>query len=114
MCDACDRGIDRDNPIQVQAWADQQDAAIREAIRRDGWFGVGVEGDDSRSIPSFAYTIGLTGVDHPELVVFGLHPEIAEKVLRNLARRVLAGERFDDDTELQLPIWTTHLHVLPV
>ena len=114
MCDACDRGISSDNPVQYQQWIDQQDTEIREAIRQRGWYWAGVEGDDATSRPPFAYTIGLTGVDHPELVVFGLHHEISHKVLRGLANRVLSGERFDEDTDLELPIWTTHLHVLRV
>jgi len=112
MCDACDRGISSEDPVQFRQWRDQQDARIREAIRREGWYFVGVEEDEARARPPFAYTIGLTGLDHPELVVFGLDPEISRKVLRALARRVLDGSRLDEGDGLQLPVWTSHLHLM--
>jgi hypothetical protein len=39
------------------------------------------------------YTIGLTGHGHPELIMFGLPPDISRPVLRSVAGDVIAGRR---------------------
>jgi hypothetical protein len=39
------------------------------------------------------YTIGLTGHHHPELVLFGLPPDISVPVLRTVSGDVIAGRR---------------------
>ena len=39
------------------------------------------------------YTIGLTGHAHPELILFGLPPDLSRPVLLELAGEVLAGTR---------------------
>jgi hypothetical protein len=44
----------------------------------------------------FSYTVGLAGRDLPELVMFGVHPEIATPVLMMLARRMITGQRAFD------------------
>ena len=46
--------------------------------------------------PSFAYTVGLAGRDHPELIVFGAGPNDSQWILNNFAFRVRDGvQRFD-------------------
>lgn len=42
--------------------------------------------------PYFAYTIGLTIWDHPELLIAGLPPEVSQEILNTLAARVREGE----------------------
>ncbi|WP_232344862.1 DUF4262 domain-containing protein [Actinoplanes awajinensis] len=39
------------------------------------------------------YTIGLTGHGHPEMVLFGLPPDISRPTLRTVAGEVIAGRR---------------------
>ncbi|MEU4421840.1 DUF4262 domain-containing protein [Actinoplanes sp. NPDC024001] len=39
------------------------------------------------------YTIGLTGHGHPELILFGLPPDISQPALRAVASEVIAGRR---------------------
>ncbi|MEU4563406.1 DUF4262 domain-containing protein [Actinoplanes sp. NPDC023936] len=39
------------------------------------------------------YTIGLTGHGHPELILFGLPPDISRPALRTAADEVIAGRR---------------------
>jgi len=41
--------------------------------------------------PVFAYTVGLTRLRHPELIVTGLPPTTAHGILDNAAQLVLAG-----------------------
>ena len=39
------------------------------------------------------YTVGLTGHGHPELILFGLPPDLCRPVLRTVAGDVIAGRR---------------------
>lgn len=65
----------------------------------------------ARSTPSFAYTIGLHGVGHPELLVFGLGFEPARRLLTRLAHEVrdhgvelVPGEVVPADRALDRPL----------
>lgn len=84
----------------TQAWLDQEDARVGDVIRRHGWYiqyvggGLcsrpGCDGGDSEG-PAFAYTVGLFGLGHPELLIFGVYPEDALAVLNDLGERIMAG-----------------------
>ncbi|RNH99659.1 DUF4262 domain-containing protein [Micromonospora aurantiaca] len=51
--------------------------------------------DDPDTTAPFAYTVGLTAHDYPELITAGLPPEVAHSLLNDLARRVYdTAERF--------------------
>lgn len=88
---------------RMQAWLDQEDARIRSVIRRHGWaieyIGggccsvPGCDGGDDDG-PPFAYTVGLFGLGHPELLVFGLDPATTAGLFNTL------GERIRDDDAL--------------
>ncbi|GAA1831948.1 DUF4262 domain-containing protein [Luedemannella flava] len=76
------------------------DARVTAVVRRYGWFVQYVLGDTCSSttcgcsrtgVPAYAYSIGLFGLGHPELVVFGLPPDTAGGVINALGRRVRAG-----------------------
>lgn len=94
----------------VQAWLDQDDRLSIETIRRYGTRIVYVGGDqcvacaalnraDRRRLAArqkddhvpFAYTVGLFGIGHPELLIFGVDPETAGAVLNDLSGRIRAG-----------------------
>lgn len=85
---------------QMQAWLDQEDARVSTNIRKFGWTIEYVGGGCSRpgcdceagSGPPFAYTIGLFGLGHPELVIVGVPPTTALKVLNQLGGRIREGE----------------------
>lgn len=56
-------------------------------IEKSGWMIQYVEaGDDGLAEPSFAYTVGLTGRGHPELLIAGLDPPTSARVLNTVAR----------------------------
>ena len=71
----------------------------QEKISTYGWFIQFVERDRRR--PPFAYTVGLTPLGHPELLVTGLTPRKAGNLLNSIAhglvshndRAYVAGER---------------------
>lgn len=82
------------------AWIDQENARMADVIRRHGWFiqyvgggacsrpGCGCGPDDG---PSFAYTVGLHGLGHPELLVFGVSTGTAVSVLNSLGAGIRDG-----------------------
>lgn len=73
---------------------DEVFAQVRNDIARHGVNITWVEAGDGE--PCFAYTVGLAGRDHPELIVFGLNPDDSQWVLNNLAFRVRDGvQRFE-------------------
>lgn len=83
----------------IRAWIDQEDARVVEIVRRHGWFVQYVTGGTCTAPrcgcndrgPAFAYTIGLFGLHHPELLIFGASGQAAAGVLNNLGGRVRAG-----------------------
>lgn len=86
---------------RTQAWLDQEDARITSVIRRFGWAieyigggccsAPGCDGGDDEG-PPFAYTVGLYGLGHPELLVFGLDPSTALGLLNTLGKRIREHE----------------------
>lgn len=83
------------------AWIDQADAYRREMIRKHGWMiqyvgdectAPGDHDDPDDHGPPFAYTIGLFGLDHPELLIFGLPPRPTAQVLNAFGERIRQGE----------------------
>ena len=85
---------------RTQAWLDQEDSRMKDMVRQHGW-AIEYIGGGACTVPgcescddevAFAYTVGLFGLDHPELLVFGLGMEEAGALLNGLATRVLAGE----------------------
>lgn len=82
---------------RIQAWLDQEDARMKSVIRKHGWaieyIGggccsfPGCDGGEKLDSP-FAYTVGLFGMGHPELLAFGLDPETADLLLNELGDRV--------------------------
>lgn len=73
----------------VLAWLDQEDRHVAEIIRAHGCYLEYVIGEGAR--PSFAYTIGLFGLAHPELIVFGLDTRRSASALNTFFDRVRGG-----------------------
>ncbi|TWD83598.1 uncharacterized protein DUF4262 [Kribbella amoyensis] len=84
MCDLCNGATEHDYRQYV----------IR-AIQRYGWAVQYVEGDGARN-PSFAYTVGLSRVRHPEFIVFDCSAQRGYHALAQLAWQVAAGMSFDE------------------
>jgi hypothetical protein len=84
-----------------EAWLDQEDAHIGEIVRRYGWFIQYVAGDSVCPAPGcdcsgqdsvpFAYTVGLFGMNHPELLILGVPQQTAGGVLNDLGAQIRAG-----------------------
>jgi hypothetical protein len=64
---------------------------IRDAIDRTGVYLQFVP--QPTALETCWYTVGLTGHGHPELILFGLPPDICRPVLRAVAGDLIAGRR---------------------
>jgi len=71
---------------------DEEDRRTAQTIRARGTRNEYVFGDMPKREAPFAYTIGLFGMGHPELLVFGLDPRTSSLLLDDVAARVRAGE----------------------
>jgi hypothetical protein len=98
----------------LAAYFDQEDARLADQIRR---FGVSLQmiGGGCCSAPGccaplsarpFAYTVGLFGIGHPELVVVGLDISDSSRALNAVARTVLDGGRVMPDVEMTVSGWS--------
>lgn len=85
----------------ADAWHDQQHAHMITAIRSHGWIVHYIGGDqcsnpncdpEPSNEPPFAYTTGLFGLGHPELLIVGLDPETSAFVINRLAEIVKQGD----------------------
>ncbi|MGN6598465.1 MAG: DUF4262 domain-containing protein [Actinomycetes bacterium] len=96
------------------AWLDQEDAEVTSVIRRCGWHICYVFGGcsspgcpcwDPEEGPAFAYTTGLFGLGHPELLVFGLPASLAQALLNEVGERIRSGEDLVPGLEYQVGSW---------
>ena len=114
--------------LAQQAWLDQDDQLTVDLVRRYGWRVVyvaahgeedapcasdcpcldelmDIEIEDAPPTPAFAYTVGLFGLGHPELLLFSTTAEVAGIVLNRLGARVLAGDNLLPGRVIQLSEW---------
>jgi uncharacterized protein DUF4262 len=64
---------------------DDVNARNLDAIDRDGWAVVMVAPRGDESFPAFAYTIGLSELAGSELILVGLDPFVAARILNSIA-----------------------------
>ena len=62
-----------------------------EAIDRYGWAVVMVAPKANESFPTFAYTIGLSALAGSELIIVGLDPFVAARILNSIAKNTAEG-----------------------
>lgn len=76
----------------IEAWLDQEDQRTAQIIRAHGTYVQYVGGDSRLQQAPFAYTVGLFGVGHPELLIVGVSHDTASVVLNDVSARVRAGQ----------------------
>jgi Domain of unknown function (DUF4262) len=92
----------------TQAWLDQEDRRVAEVIRRYGCYIEYVTGCTCGRCgepTSFAYSIGLFGLGHPELLVLGVGQHTAASVINSLFARVKDGDDLMPGELLTFPDW---------
>lgn len=111
----------------LQAWIDQDDRLAAETIRKYGTRIVYVGGDecvacaalnraDRRRLAKqkkgsnlpFAYTVGLFGIGHPELLVLGTDQQTAGGLLNDVSARIRAGHDLTPGELLSFDGWHHH------
>ncbi|MEX1043673.1 MAG: DUF4262 domain-containing protein [Acidimicrobiia bacterium] len=102
----------------IRAAIDQKNARLTQAIRANGWMiqYVGGEGCDRTGCdcatsdePPFAYTVGLFGMGHPELLIFGVSIDDAMSILSELCDRIRGGDQLVPN----VPIRFGHHQLIP-
>ena len=93
----------------TSAWLDQEDRRVIHTIRTHGCYIEVVLAEDEQ--PTFAYTVGLFGIGHPELLIYGLDMESVGFVLNGLHRLVREGEDLMPGEIVTLPGCATRFFV---
>jgi hypothetical protein len=71
-----------------RCWNDTQREEL-DAIATDGCVVVKVLGSENPPLPEWAYTVGLGhSYGHPEVLMIGLHHELTQTLLHNIAYRI--------------------------
>lgn len=69
---------------------------VASKIDQHGWAVVNVEGDDSQ--PTYSYSVGLTkAFNHPEVIAFGLAPDVLQQIVNTIGREVKGGRQFSEN-----------------
>jgi hypothetical protein len=63
-------------------------------IEKHGWAVQSVLGGDLPSDPPFSYTVGLTALGHPELILIGMPSQYAQRILNSLGEEVRKGHTY--------------------
>jgi len=90
MCWLCDH---------PEATRDDYYDVLQDKIRRMGWTVQYVESDRR----PYAYTIGLHDWDVPELLITGVSPQRALRLLEAVARRLVSGDVLSPGRQMSLP-----------
>jgi Domain of unknown function (DUF4262) len=81
-------------PRELPTPQDDHDRKLLADIDRVGWAVIGVLEDEEG--PGFAYSVGLFHtLGHPEILLMGLRPPIAQQLINSAGERVRTGERFE-------------------
>ncbi len=73
------------------------DQRMLENIETHGWHGVHVF-DPELATPNFTYTIGFPQtLNAPEFIVFGLHRDVMDDMLREVFKQVKTGRKVEAD-----------------
>ena len=71
---------------------DNPDQHLLDTIENHGWAVIRISADADG--PSFAYSIGLYQTfEHPEIIIVGLHPDTAHKLINDVGDAVRQGAR---------------------
>lgn len=101
-----------EDPALIRQWLQQEDDRIDRVVRQHGWAVEYVIGEPGEREPPFAYTIGLTGLDHDELIIFGVSAETAGAALNTLGERIRGGSRIVPGELQTFEQWPHRLHAL--
>jgi hypothetical protein len=81
-------------PRELPTPEDDRDRKLLADIAQVGWAVIGVEAD--KDGPGFAFSVGLFHtLVHPEVLVMGLRPQIAHRLINDIGEAIREGQRFE-------------------
>ncbi len=92
-------------PEEIRSWLLEENRYTAQIIRQHGVFIQSVGGDKRRRSTCFAYTVGLFGLGHPELLVLGICGRTAAQLLNTVAGRIRAGADLVPGQVLEFADW---------
>jgi hypothetical protein len=73
---------------------DETDRWLLDQVAGHGWAVFGIEEDDEG--PTYSFSVGLFHtLGHPEVLLMGLRPEVAQRLVNDIGAAVRAGRRFE-------------------
>ena len=96
---------------RLRAQLDQGGERVAHDVRRYGVHIQYVTGDHSARRASFAYTVGLFGVGHAELLVFSVDPSTAHGLLNEVAGWIRDGRNLVPGELLEFDHWAHRVTV---
>ncbi len=93
------------SPLEIAVWSAEYFDRIERTIREHGVFIQYVGGDRATRSTSFAYTIGLHQLGHPELLVLGVSQDTVGGLLNEVAARVRGGTALAPNDILSFDEW---------
>ncbi|MEW1975540.1 DUF4262 domain-containing protein [Microbacterium profundi] len=96
---------------EIDAWREEEDRFTGQVIRRHGVFIQSVSGEQMFRMTCFAYTVGLFGMGHPELLVLGICGKTAQRVLNDVSARVRSGADLTSGQTIEFDDWNHRLTV---
>jgi hypothetical protein len=103
--------MDHTSDLSAEAWLDQEDQHTAHTIRWHRTYIQYVGGDPDRRQAPFAYTVGLFGLGHPELLVVGVDMRTAGNLLNDLRDRIVEGRDLVPGELLTFADWTHRVTV---
>lgn len=76
---------------------DEVDRQLLHDVETHGWhiIHVGVPVGEDSTGPGWSYSVGLFRTfGHPEFIIMGIHPSVAQTIINDLGIRVKDGQRF--------------------
>ncbi len=81
-------------PRELPEPQDDQDRQILGWVAEYGWAVLGIPDDPEG--PGYTFSVGLwRGWQHPEIVLFGLNHEAAQRLINHLGTTIKGGDRYD-------------------
>lgn len=96
---------------EIEAWLEGENQRTAQMIREHGVYIEYVGAEPETRSTSFAYTIGLFELGHPELLILGVNPNTAAGVLNEASDRVRGGETLLSMHPFKLDGWAHHMRI---
>lgn len=85
---------------------------VADMVAHHGWAVLSIHADVDT--PPYSYTVGLTEKGLPEIILFGVPPDAAQPVLEILAKELVDGKSYGENTPLTRVFAGVNAYLKPV